>query len=62
MYNVLAKWQSVSSTGPRPPPCSNFSLTKITHQKAVFIGGGRPGFRNNEVYVLDLPKMVRMRE
>ena len=46
-------------TGTRPPPCSEFSFTMVDDHNAVLFGGRRQGYvLNNDVYTLDLDRMV----
>ena len=54
------KWSSPPTTGPRPPPCSNFSFTAINNHQAVLFGGGQPGrgSRVNDCYLMDFASMV----
>ena len=56
------KWSSPTTTGPRPPPCSNFTFTAVNHHKAVYFGGYQPGRggRVNDTYVIDFETMVHM--
>ena len=53
-------WSSPEITGERPPPGNSFSLTSIDNRRAVLFGGwsGEQGMVN-DVYIIDLLKMVR---
>ena len=56
---VLGKWSSLSNSGSRPPPCSNFSLTITDEDQAVMFGGYTPSSgKFSEVHDLHLPIMV----
>ena len=44
-----------------PPPCNGFSFTKIDHHRAVLFGGESDAKEYiDDVYILDLAKMVRL--
>ena len=64
MLNVctLGKWSFPSVTGKiKPTPCSNSSLTMIDDHHAVLFGGNQPQQKKtNDVYILDLRKMVSL--
>ena len=46
-------------TGTRPPPCDDFSFTMVDESHAVLFGGYHSGpGRTNDVYMLDLSRMV----
>ena len=52
-------WSSPPITGTRPPPCADFSFTKIDEQHAVLFGGeGQGDVLTNNAYLIDLKKMV----
>ena len=52
-------WSSPPITGTRPPPCADFSFTKIDEQHAVLFGGqGQGGVVTNNAYLIDLKRMV----
>ena len=51
-------WSSPAVSGTRPPPCNAFSLTKVDDHHAVMFGGNYSGQRRNDVYTLDLARMV----
>ena len=52
-------WSSPPITGTRPPPCADFSFTKIDEQHAVLFGGyGQGRLLTNNAYLIDLKKMV----
>ena len=52
-------WSSPPITGTRPPPCTQFSFTKIDEQHAVLFGGqGHGRLVTNNAYLIDLKKMV----
>ena len=56
---LTGTWSSPTLRGTRPPPCGNFSLTKIDDHRAVLFGGISPSeWSTNEVYILDLTGMV----
>ena len=45
-------------TGTRPPPCSHFSFTMVDESHAVLFGGISGSGFTNDVYMLDLSRMV----
>ena len=45
-------------TGKRPPPCSDFSFTMVDEFHAVLFGGDSDSGDTNDVYMLDLSRMV----
>ena len=45
-------------TGTRPPPCEYFSFTMVDESHAVLFGGSSDSGRTNDVYMLDLSRMV----
>ena len=51
-------WSSPTVTGTRPPPCSHFSFTMVDESHAVLFGGHSGSGRTNDVYMLDLSRMV----
>ena len=52
-------WSSPTVSGTRPPPCANFSLTMVDDHNAVLFGGnGQENVVYNDVYTLDLERMV----
>ena len=52
-------WSSPAVSGTRPPPCAAFSLTMVDDHHAVMFGGRHhTGQRRNDVYTLDLARMV----
>ena len=56
----VAEWSSPLTTGPWPPPCSNFSFTAINHHMAVLFGGVQPEHDAvDDVYIIDFQSMVR---
>ena len=59
MLLPTGKWSSPPTTGPRPPPCSNFSFTAINNHQAVLFGGYQPGCGQvNDCYLLNFESMV----
>ena len=42
----------------RPPPCTDFTLTKCDEDQAVLFGGHKLGKVFNDVYLLELKSMV----
>ena len=44
--------------GSRPPPCSNFSLTRTDEDRAVMFGEFTPSGRTSKAWALHLPTMV----
>ena len=44
--------------GSRPPPCSNFSLTRTDEDRAVMFGGATLSGRTSKAWALHLPTMV----
>ena len=57
-------WSSSPASGTRPPPCAGFSFTMIDDHHAVLFGGSHApeGKKSNDVYVVDLSRMVSMVE
>ena len=57
---LLGTWSSPTVRGARPPPCHNFSFTKVDDHHAVLFGGWdqKNHRRTNDVYSLDLTRMV----
>ena len=53
-------WSCPATTGERPPPCSRFTFTAVDDRRAVLVGGynGDQGHMN-DVYIIDLPAMVK---
>ena len=45
-------------TGTRPPPCSYFSFTMVDESHAVLLGEFGSARYTNDVYMLDLSRMV----
>ncbi len=60
MPPISGIWSSPTVTGTKPPPCTNFSLTRVDDYHAVLFGGsGGPTHGSmNSVYILDFTKMV----
>ena len=55
------KWSSPTTTGPRPPPSSDFTFTAVNHHKAVYFGGHQPGHGYvDDVYIINFEAMVHM--
>ena len=52
------KWYPPTMRGTRPPPIAQFSFTKIDDLHAALFGGYVGTGFSNEVYTLDLIKMV----
>ena len=52
------KWSIPTTTGCRPPPCSDFSFTAISDHLAVLFGGRQPEDRVNDCYVMNFETMV----
>ena len=44
--------------GTRPPPCIYFSFTMVDESHAVLFGGYSDSGLTNDVYMLDLSRMV----
>ena len=59
LTTCLGTWSSPVVSGTRPPPCDSFSLTMIDDHQAVMFGGIHSGGTSNDVYILDLTRMVR---
>ena len=58
-FPYTGTWSSSPITGTRPPPCRDFSFTKIDEQHAVLFGGqGQDYLVTNDAYLIDLKKMV----
>ena len=52
-------WTSPSFSGPRPPPCADFSLTSIDLYRAILYGGHRGIDENsNDLYLIDFDNKV----
>ena len=51
-------WSSPKVSGTRPPPCAAFTLTMIDNHRAVLFGGDHRGVTTNDVYIIDLTRMV----
>ena len=60
-FFLSGTWSSPAVSGERPPPCSAFTFTMIDDNHAVLFGGFQaPGPKEtNDVYILDLARMVR---
>jgi len=54
------KWSIPTTTGPRPPPCAEFSFTAISDHLALLFGGFQPGHGEivNDCYVMNFETMV----
>ena len=53
-------WSCPATTGERPPPCDYFTFTAVDDRRAVLVGGyNRAQGRMNDVYIIDLPTMVK---
>ena len=49
-----------SFTGPRPPPCADFTVTSLDHDKAVLYGGRRRADEMSiDLYLIDFAKQVQ---
>ena len=58
---LLGVWSSPNLIGERPPPSAYFSFTKVDQDRAVLLGGQRPGaVRVNELFLFDFKKMVSL--
>ena len=60
MMYIKGKWSSPTISGQCPPPCSFFTLTTLSNNKAVLYGGGYrdsdgSGY-NNDVYTVEMTK------
>ena len=56
---VSGMWTSPSFSGPRPPPCADFSLTSVDLYRAVLYGGRRGSDEDsNDFYLIDFGKKV----
>ena len=52
-------WTSPSFSGPRPPPCADFSLTSVDLYRAILYGGRRGIDENsNDLYLIDFDNKV----
>ncbi len=59
IYSPSETWSSPPVTGTRPPPCSSFSFVLMDSNKVLLFGGYQPGLAYvNDVYILDLARMV----
>ena len=58
MCFLSGTWSSPTITGTRPPPCQNFSFTMVDESHAVLFGGSSDSRWTNDVYMLDLSRMV----
>ena len=57
-FTLSGTWSSPTITGTRPPPCFDFSFTMVDESHAVLFGGFSDSGRTNDVYMLDLSRMV----
>ena len=46
-------WITPAIKGTRPPPCSDFSLNGVTHNRAVLFGGYQHNLSQEELYIID---------
>lgn len=52
-------WSSPTTMGSRPPPCVDFSLTKVDSHRAVVFGGYQPETGTvAETYILNIETWV----
>ena len=47
-------WSSLKVTGQTPPPCSDFTLTKVGDKKAAVYGGREEWNRFNHLFIVEL--------
>jgi len=59
LHRFTDKWSSPPTTGPRPPPSTQFSFTAINNHQAVLFGGRQPHGRVNDCYLMNFESMVR---
>ena len=51
-------WSSPEVKGERPPPCAQFTLTKVDQHRAIQFGGRQPSRNMNNVYLFNFRNMV----
>ena len=58
--NLIEVWITPTIRGTRPPPCSDFSLNRVTLNRAVLFGGYQHNLSQEELYIIDFDtaKMV----
>ena len=52
----LGEWITPAVTGGRPPPISHFTLTSVTNNTAVLLGGDTTNGRSSNVYIINFTK------
>ncbi len=58
--SLPGNWSVPEFRGERPPPCSNFTFTKVDQYRAVYFGGMvAGGHMVNTLYLIDFRSMVR---
>ena len=53
-HHSVAEWTIPTVTGNIPPPIAEFSLTKISSDRAIMFGGDAAGFDSSELYLATL--------
>ena len=55
-YNLLfiGKWSVPIISGQRPPPCSDFTLNKLPHNRGIMFGGDGNLTWYNDIYIIEL--------
>ena len=60
LSSSLGCWSSPAVSGTRPPPINGFSLTMTDDNHAVLFGGYDGCQKTNDMYTLDLSRMVSL--
>ena len=50
---LLGKWSSPNVTRDRPAPINKFTLTSITNDCAILLGGSTPNRPSNNTYIVN---------
>lgn len=54
LYNI-GTWIVPEVTGEAPPPCSNFSMVTLGHNRGAMFGGFQPeGRRLSDIFIVEL--------
>ena len=51
IIHYIGKWSVPIISGQRPPPCEEFTLNKLPHNRGIMFGGYP---RNNDVFIIEL--------
>ena len=52
--SLPGEWSSLKVTGKVPPPCSNFTLTKVGEKRAAMYGGWLEGGTFDDLFIVEL--------